>query len=100
MTTKTFHRNNYIHPDNAKAIAFFKAQGVALTEGELCIVDYDYRTDEPIRTYRKVLFVDLDMGGRKFHKLLVDNDLLCGKSTLDYVDYSSVENFLGLLCDE
>lgn len=90
------HRNNYIHPDNKKAIAFFDAQGVTLTPGELCTVEYDYATEAPIRIYKNVLFVNIDMGGRKFHQLLVKNNLLCGKSTITSVDSSSVDDFINV----
>lgn len=86
------HKNNYIHPDNKKAIAFFKKMGIKLTKGELCTVEYDYSTDEPIRIYKDVLFVDINIGGRKFHQLLVNNNLLCGQSTVTAVDRSSVDN--------
>lgn len=97
MTT-IFHANNYIHPDNVKAIAFFKAKGITLTPGDKTVVDYDYWSGCPIIKTRKVLYVGLNIGSKKFHKLLVDNDLLCGKSTLDHVDDSSARNF-ATTCD-
>ena len=92
------HANNYIHPDNVKAIAFFKTKGITLTPGDKTIVDYDYWSGCPIIKTRKVLYVNLNIGSKKFHKLLVDNGLLCGKSTLHCVDDSSVRNFNGV-CD-
>lgn len=98
MKKVKFHPNNYIHPANKKAIAFFEAMGVPLTRGDKEVINYDYWSGCPVISHRDVLYVDIDMGSDKFHKLLVDNDLLCGLSTLDYVDDSSARDFEDL-CD-